>query len=113
MKAEFYLDGEMIELRKNIICCPRKGEIVTFDGKNFFEVTEVVNDFSAGRFALQVEERPDFEYFRIIEHVEEVEEDNVDTDEYDGDAAEDVAEETDIDDNFEYDDDLDDDYDEE
>lgn len=103
MKAEFYLDGEMIELRRNIICCPRKGELVTFDGENFFEVTEVVNDFSAGRFALQVEERPDFEYFRIIEHVEEAEED-----------IEDAAEESDIDDeDFEYDDDLDDDYDEE
>lgn len=107
MKAEFYLDGEMIELRRNIICCPRKGELVTFDGENFFEVTEVVNDFSAGRFALQVEERPDFEYFRIIEHVEGAEEDIED-------ATEGVAEEADIDDeDFEYDDDLDDDYDEE
>lgn len=107
MKAEFYLDGEMIELRRNIICCPRKGELVTFDGENFFEVTEVVNDFSAGRFVLQVKERQDFEYFRIIEHVEGAEEDIED-------ATEGVAEEADIDDeDFEYDDDLDDDYDEE
>lgn len=105
MKAEFYLDGEMIELRRNIICCPRKGELVTFDGENFFEVTEVVNDFSAGRFALQVEERPDFEYFRK----EEIEDDAAEED-----AAEGAAEEADIDDeDFEYDDDLDDDYDEE
>lgn len=101
MKAEFYLDGEMIELRRNIICCPRKGELVTFDGENFFEVTEVVNDFAAGRFVLLVKERPDFEYFRK----EEIEDDT---------AEEDAAEEADIDDeDFEYDDDLDDDYDEE
>lgn len=107
MKAEFYLDGEMIELRRNISCCPGKGELVTFDGENFFEIKEVVNDFSAGRFVLQVEERPDFEYFRIIEHVEGAEEDIED-------VTEGVAEEADIDDeDFEYDDDLDDDYDEE
>lgn len=105
MKAEFYLDEEMIELRRNITCCPRKGELVTFDGENFFEIKEVVNDFFVGRFVLQMEERPDFEYFRK----EEIEDDAAEEG-----AAEGAAEEADIDDgNFEYDDDLDDDYDEE
>ena len=60
MKADFYVDERRIEVRRNVTCCPRKGEIVTFDGENFFEVTEVINDFNIGHFILQLKERPDY-----------------------------------------------------
>lgn len=60
MKAEFCVNEKIIEVRRNITCCPRKGELVTFDGETFFEVVEVINDFNTGRFVLQVEERPDY-----------------------------------------------------
>ena len=96
MKAEFFVGKELVEVRRNLNSCPRKGEIVTFDGQKFFEVREVVNDFCIGRFVLQIEERQDFEPFR--------EETETQKTEATGDPK-------DADDSrYEYDDDLDDDY---
>ena len=60
MKAEFYVDERLIEVRRNVTC-PRKGETVTFDGVNFFEVTKVINDFNIGRFILRLKECPDYD----------------------------------------------------
>ena len=94
MKAEFFVGKELVEVRRNLNSCPRKGEIVTFDGKKFFEVREVVNDFCIGRFVLLIEERQDFEPFR--------EESGTQKPETTGDSEDDSR--------YEYDDDLDDDY---
>lgn len=97
MKAEFYVDERLIEVRRNITCCPRKGELVTFDSETFFKVVEVINDFNIGQFIIQLKERPEY---RVLCEDEEPQIDAYDDEETEEGDGGDI-------------DDFDDDYDEE